>query len=137
MDVATAESGAQILLATSSDSGNPPENMIDGRLDTFWASTGLYPQEFILSFTTLVNLKTIKVNSFQVKGLKIERSVQQEPTDFETLKDAELSPSDASLQTEEYKVDSSTAKHLRFIITSGYDHFFSVHRLSVEGSPVS
>ncbi|KAJ8039979.1 Intraflagellar transport protein 25-like [Holothuria leucospilota] len=103
MDVAAATSGAQVVLATSSDGSNPPENMIDGKLDTFWTTTGLYPQEFILSFTNLMNLKNIKLHTFQVKGLQIERSVQQEPTEFETLQVAELSPSDASLQMEEYK----------------------------------
>lgn len=136
MDVAAATSGAQVVLATSSDGSNPPENMIDGKLDTFWTTTGLYPQEFILSFTNLMNLKNIKLHTFQVKGLQIERSVQQEPTEFETLQVAELSPSDASLQMEEYKVDSATAKHLRFVISSGYDHFVSIHRVVVEGSPV-
>ncbi|XP_072172908.1 intraflagellar transport protein 25 homolog isoform X1 [Diadema setosum] len=135
-DVALAEAGAQVPLATSSDENFPPENIIDGKLETFWATTGLFPQEFIISFTTMICMDQIKINCYQVKRLSIERSVSNEPTDFEAMTEKDLSPSDASLQMEEFQGEKASAKHLKFIIKSGYDHFVSVHKVSVSGMAV-
>ena len=32
--------------------------------ETFWSTTGLYPQEFVIAFQALMNLNNITVNSF-------------------------------------------------------------------------
>jgi hypothetical protein len=38
------------------------------------------------------------------------------------------------LQVEEISANRVTARHLKFTIVSGYDHFVSVHRVRVDGS---
>lgn len=135
-DVALSEAGAKVVLATSSDENYPPENMLDGKADSFWISTGMFPQEFIISFAGMMDVSKIKLSSFHVRGLSIQRSVQQEPLDFEVIDERELTPSDASLQMEEFQFDSTTARHMKFIIKSGFDHFVSVHKLSIDGTAV-
>lgn len=83
-NVALASSGAQISLATSSDEKHQPENIIDGwdnsktwnwrelwfykfenkiirNPNTFWATTGLFPQELIVSFQGLMNISSVKI----------------------------------------------------------------------------
>nr|XP_054764752.1 intraflagellar transport protein 25 homolog [Lytechinus pictus] len=132
-DVALAEAGAQVPISTSSDENFPPENIIDGKSETFWATTGLFPQEFIISFTSLMSLEQIKINCYQVKGLAIERSVENEPVNFEPFCEKDLGPSDASLQTEEFPGENSSARHLKFVIKSGYDHFVFVNKVCVNG----
>ncbi|KAG7268305.1 hypothetical protein CRUP_038320 [Coryphaenoides rupestris] len=80
--------GAKVVLASSGgDDAQPPAHIVDGDPDTFWMSTGMFPQEFIIRLA--------------------------EPTAVELLK-------------------GTTVSHLRFIITSGYDHFVSVHRVSIQ-----
>ncbi|XP_033636930.1 intraflagellar transport protein 25 homolog [Asterias rubens] len=135
-DVALSEAGAKVVLTSSSDENYPPENMLDGKPETFWISTGMFPQEFILSFPGLMNIKTIRLFCFHVRGLSIHRSILQDPQDFEVMDERELTPSDASLQMEEFKFDSTTARHMKFVIKSGFDHFVSVHKLHVDGTAV-
>ncbi|XP_038048430.1 intraflagellar transport protein 25 homolog [Patiria miniata] len=135
-DVALSGAGAKVVLTTSSDENYPPENMLDGKAESFWISTGMFPQEFVISFAGMMNVSKIKLSCFHVRGLSIQRSVQKEPLDFEVIDERELTPSDASLQLEEFKFDETTARHMKFIIKSGFDHFVSVHKLNIDGTAV-
>lgn len=135
-DVAKSSAGACISLATSSDERYPPENMIDGRNESFWMTTGLYPQEFILTFASLMTINAVTLSSYNLRKLVIEKSTQSAPQSFEPLREALLESTDNQLQTQEFKFNGLAAQHLRFQIESGYDHFVSVHEVSVDGSAV-
>ncbi|XP_064606938.1 intraflagellar transport protein 25 homolog [Liolophura sinensis] len=135
-DVALASAGSQVVLATSHDDKHPPEHIIDGNTDTFWVTTGMFPQEFIVTFTKMMSMKNIELSTHNVRKLCIERSVQHDPVDFEPLKEIELDSSEGQLQMGSADVGSVTAVHLRVVIESGYDHFVSVHKLHVDGAAV-
>ncbi|KAI0223437.1 F5/8 type C domain-containing protein [Lamellibrachia satsuma] len=129
-----ASEGATVVLATSCDENYPPENIIDGKTDTFWVSTGLFPQEFIISFASTKSINTLQLDCYNVKCLEIERSTENEPLDFKPLlTEKELAVTDNQLQTAEMPVGSVSAQHLKFTISSGHDHFVSVHRLLIDG----
>ncbi|XP_065821599.1 intraflagellar transport protein 25 homolog isoform X2 [Labrus bergylta] len=98
--------GAKVVVATSGDENHPPENIIDGNTTTFWMST--------------------------VKCLKIEKNTSQDVSHFELVTEQELEHTEGHLQSNTISLNRSSATHLRFIITSGYDHFVSVHRVSVQ-----
>jgi len=134
-DVALISAGAQIALATSHDEEHPPEHIIDGTTETFWCSTGLFPQEFVITFQSLMNINSIRIECSGVKKLQIERSVHNDPIDFEMINKAkDLEHANDNLQVEEIAANHVTARHLKFIIVSGYDHFVSVHKVHVDGS---
>lgn len=135
-DVALKSAGAQVVLATSSDGNHPPENIIDGDQETFWASTGLFPQEFIVTFSSMMSIQRIEIACFNVKKLSLQTSKENEPLNFEDLLDKELDATDNTLQQEEFPLNNKRANHLRVIIESGYDHFVSVHRLSINGNAI-
>ncbi|XP_064625367.1 intraflagellar transport protein 25 homolog [Lineus longissimus] len=135
-DVALGDAGAQVVLVTASDERFPPENIIDGKSDTFWSTTGMFPQEFVISFTSLMNINSIKIESYNVNKMFVERSVQNEPVDFEPLDEREVDATDSQLQIEEVRLQSTTAQHLKFVINSGHNHFVSVHRVHVDGTAV-
>lgn len=135
-NVALASSGAQISLATSSDEKHQPENIIDGNPNTFWATTGLFPQELIVSFQGLMNISSVKIECCSVKHLQIQRSISNDPVDFEPIHERVLDSGNDLMQTEDLPVSNATAKHIKFIIDSGYDHFISVHQIQVNGSAV-
>eukprot|EP00118_Oscarella_pearsei_P000178 m.4381 g.4381 ORF g.4381 m.4381 type:complete len:139 (+) comp10630_c0_seq1:28-444(+) len=135
-DVAHHSNGGLILLATSNDPNHPCQNIIDGDKTTFWSTTGLFPQEFILSFQSLMSLSVVQVWCSNVKLLVIERSVKAEPVDFEIIFDKELENTDGRLQMEQFQAENTSACHLKFVIASGYAQFSSVHSVVVDGEPV-
>ncbi|XP_073752821.1 intraflagellar transport protein 25 homolog isoform X4 [Callorhinus ursinus] len=114
IDLCSSSEGTEVILATSSDEKHPPENIIDGNPETFWTTTGMFPQEFIICFH---------------KHVRIERLVIQSYFD--------LVHKEGQLQNEEIMTQDGHATHLRFIIISAFDHFASVHSVSAEGLAVS
>ncbi|XP_029685945.1 intraflagellar transport protein 25 homolog isoform X2 [Takifugu rubripes] len=101
--------GAKVVVVSSSDEKHPPENIIDGNTESFWMSTGLFPQEFIIGFTHSTNISAVTMDSYN-----------------------EFDHVTGCLQSNTLPVNGIVATHLRFIITSGHDHFVSVHRVSVQ-----
>ncbi|XP_014880362.1 intraflagellar transport protein 25 homolog [Poecilia latipinna] len=125
-------SGAHVVLASSSDENHPPENITDGNNKTFWMSTGMFPQEFIIRFPETTNISTVIMDSYNIKHLKIERNTSPNAADFEPVTQEELEHTEGHLQLNSISLKGCSATHLRFIITEGYDHFVSVHRISVK-----
>ncbi|XP_074527405.1 intraflagellar transport protein 25 homolog [Halichoeres trimaculatus] len=124
--------GAKVVVAASSDENHPPENIIDGNTKTFWMTTGMFPQEFIIRFADPTNITAVSVDSYNVKHLKIEKNTSQHASQFEFVTEKEFEQTDGHLQSNAISLNGSSATHLRFIITSGYDHFVSVHKVSVQ-----
>ncbi|XP_008286681.1 intraflagellar transport protein 25 homolog isoform X1 [Stegastes partitus] len=124
--------GAKVVLAASSDENHPPENIIDGNTKTFWMSTGMFPQEFVIRFAEPTTIAAVTVDSYNVKHLKIEKNMSQNASQFEPVTEKEFEYTEGHLQSNAISLNGSSATHLRFIITSGYDHFVSVHRVSVK-----
>ncbi|KAL0979766.1 hypothetical protein UPYG_G00189370 [Umbra pygmaea] len=132
IDPALSSLGARVVLATSSDEIYPPENIIDGNTETFWISTGMFPQEFIICFAESMKISRLTMHCYNVKTFKLEKSISDDATDFEPISENELEHMEGHLQTSDIPLNEMNATHLRFIITSGHDHFISVHRISVE-----
>ncbi|XP_017551026.1 intraflagellar transport protein 25 homolog [Pygocentrus nattereri] len=132
INAALSTFGAQVVLATSSDENHPPENITDGKTETFWMSTGMFPQELIIRFPDNMKVSLISVHSFNVKRLRIEKNAQEEADKFEVVAEKEFEQTENGLQINDITLDGSTATHLRFLILSGYDHFVSVHKVGVQ-----
>ncbi|XP_016382975.1 intraflagellar transport protein 25 homolog [Sinocyclocheilus rhinocerous] len=132
LDAALCSYGAQVVLATSSDENHPPENIIDGKTETFWISTGMFPQEFIIRFPDNMNIFTVSIHSYNIKRLRIEKGTSDDADKFEAVADTEFEHTESSLQANDVSVNVSNTTHLRFLILSGYDHFVSVHKISVQ-----
>ncbi|XP_061585928.1 intraflagellar transport protein 25 homolog [Cololabis saira] len=133
IDSSLSSLGAEVVLASSSDENHPQENIIDGNIKKFWMSTGMFPQEFVVRFAEPTTLSALTVESYNVKHLKIEKNTSSNASKFESVTEKEFERTDGHLQSNAISlhVDGCTATHLRFIITSGYDHFVSVHKVSV------
>uniref|UniRef100_A0A8C3RL24 Intraflagellar transport protein 25 homolog n=1 Tax=Chelydra serpentina TaxID=8475 RepID=A0A8C3RL24_CHESE len=116
-DLCLSSGGAEVVLATSSDEKYPPENIIDGSSETFWTTTGMFPQEFIISFHKCVKISKLTIQCYLVRSLRIEKSLSKDPVDFEQL----------------WLGGNYVATYLRFIIKSAFDHFVSVHTVMAEG----
>lgn len=124
--------GVKVVLATSSDESHPAENIIDRNPKTFWMTTGMFPQEFIFRFPEPTQVTAVTLHSYNVKHLKIEKNSSQHTSQFEFVTEKEFESTEGHLQSNSISLNGCSATHLRFIITSGYDHFVSVHNVSLE-----
>ncbi|XP_040928287.1 intraflagellar transport protein 25 homolog isoform X3 [Betta splendens] len=119
--------GAKVVVVASSDENHPPENIIDGSS----SFALLNPLEFLPCPWT-VTMVTRTFFSISVKHLKIEKNTSQNASQFEPVTAKEFENTEGHLQSNTIPLIGSTATHLRFIITAGYDHFVSVHRVSIQ-----
>uniref|UniRef100_A0A8C5R651 Intraflagellar transport protein 25 homolog n=1 Tax=Leptobrachium leishanense TaxID=445787 RepID=A0A8C5R651_9ANUR len=131
-DLCLSAAGARVILATSSDERHPAEHIMDGNPETFWTTTGMFPQEFIISLSGVFKINKITIHSSLVKNLRIETSISKEPVNFEPCTEKVLIfvylliyicfllPQLSGIQ----------AAHLRFVILSAYDHFVAVYSVS-------
>ncbi|XP_026178474.1 intraflagellar transport protein 25 homolog [Mastacembelus armatus] len=132
IDACLGSQGAKVVVATSGDEEHPPENITDGKTNTFWMSTGMFPQEFIIRFAEPTSVFAVTVDSYNVKHLKIEKNATQNVSQFEFVAEKEFENTEGHLQSNAISLNGGSVTHLRFIITAGYDHFVSVHRVSIQ-----
>uniref|UniRef100_A0A8C5D0P1 F5/8 type C domain-containing protein n=1 Tax=Gadus morhua TaxID=8049 RepID=A0A8C5D0P1_GADMO len=59
--------GGKVVLASSSDEAQPPRNIIDGNAETFWLSTGMFPQEFIVRLAETTGIDQVTIDSYNAK----------------------------------------------------------------------
>ncbi|XP_014405254.1 PREDICTED: intraflagellar transport protein 25 homolog isoform X1 [Myotis brandtii] len=104
VDLCLSSEGTEVILATSSDEKHPPENIIDGNPETFWTTTGMFPQEFIICFHKRVRIERLVIQSCFVRTLQIEKSTSKEPDSFEQWIERDLVHTEGQLQNEEIMV---------------------------------
>ncbi|KAM8931192.1 intraflagellar transport protein 25 homolog [Pelodytes ibericus] len=131
-DLCLRSAGARVTLATSSDERHPAEHIVDGNPETFWTTTGMFPQEFIISLNGVSKINKITIQSSLIQKLRIEASISKEPTNFERCMEKNFEHVEGQLQNEEVTLPGTQANHLRFVILSGYDHFVAVRSVSAE-----
>ncbi|KAK7934139.1 hypothetical protein WMY93_005035 [Mugilogobius chulae] len=132
IDPTLSSLGAKLVVASSHDENYPPENIIDGNTKTFWMTTGMFPQEFIIRFAHSTRLDAVTVDSYNVRKIEIEVNASATAKNFERVTEKEFPPTQGHLQSNVISLNGTNAIHLRFIIKSGYDHFVSVHKISVQ-----
>ena len=130
-NVALLQNGARVPLCTANNEEHPAANILDGSSSTFWLSTGLFPQEIIISLSKASLVTSITILCSHVKEILIEKSESEDPADLETLLRSELEYQE-SMQRQEFKLSSPTLmRHIKLIIQSGYDHFVSINCVNV------
>nr|XP_053634382.1 uncharacterized protein LOC128689943 [Cherax quadricarinatus] len=55
---------AKVMYASSQDPTFPPSAMLDGRPDTFWASSGLFPQVVVLTLPGLTSVDSLTILAY-------------------------------------------------------------------------
>ncbi|KAH9515281.1 Heat shock protein beta-11 [Bulinus truncatus] len=110
--------------------------MIDGNAETFWSTTGMFPQEVIIRFQSLMKITNVHICSYNVKKIRLEISEGTDTTKFDMLAEKILEETDSQLQQEEIQIGEKRAQSLRLIIDAAYDHFVSIHKVVVSGQAV-
>jgi len=117
-------------MATSADQDYPASNILDPNEKAFWMTTGMYPQEFIVSFRNPLEFRHVRFVTSNVKSFIMFATSNQEPRNFESILEKTLPNTENNLQTTDQMLDRSVeARHFKCVITAGYDSFASVHDL--------
>ncbi|XP_052125874.1 intraflagellar transport protein 25 homolog isoform X4 [Frankliniella occidentalis] len=109
------------------------KNIIDGSRGTFWATTGLYPHSFIITFPKTITLNSITIRSYCVRSMLIEKCSGDLSSGFETLQNLDILLTDLHHQVTKVDLDATTAKHLRFTIKNGFQEFCAIYKVEVSG----
>ncbi|KAM9686798.1 intraflagellar transport protein 25 homolog isoform 2-T4 [Trichechus inunguis] len=88
------------------------ENNDQRNPETFWTTTGMFPQEFIICFHKHVRIEKLVIQSYFVRTLRIEKSTSKEPVDFEQWIERDLVHTEGRLQNEEIARLEQTLSHL-------------------------
>ncbi|CAF0846257.1 unnamed protein product [Adineta ricciae] len=132
--MALTDSNAFVSMSSSADQDYPPSNILDPSENIFWMTTGLYPQEFIVTFKEPIDIREIRFVTSNVKRFVMFSTSNQEPKNFETILEKTLPNSENRLQTTTHTLDRSLeVRHFKCVILAGYDSFASVHALKFDG----
>mmetsp|Transcript_393 Transcript_393/g.626 ORF Transcript_393/g.626 Transcript_393/m.626 type:complete len:135 (-) Transcript_393:149-553(-) len=131
-DWALKSNGGKVLMTTSLDERYPPENMLDGHEQSYWISTGLYPQEVLVELGQKATLRSVKITGTNLKGVRLEGCSEDTPVNFKVIGDSALPDAKGKIATNDVKAKTDVdIKYLKVIITSGWFDFASVHKISV------
>eukprot|EP00656_Telonema_subtile_P018599 TRINITY_DN2007_c0_g1_i4.p1 TRINITY_DN2007_c0_g1~~TRINITY_DN2007_c0_g1_i4.p1 ORF type:complete len:151 (+),score=24.79 TRINITY_DN2007_c0_g1_i4:119-571(+) len=127
---------ATVAITTSYDERNPPASMLDGFDRSFWATGGMYPQEFVIQLESPSNIDAIRIVSSGIRNLSCEaRDASQGNSDFVKVTQETLENAGNQQQSKDIQVQGVRATHLRFIIESGWGDFCAVYRAQITGRP--
>lgn len=92
--------GAHIIAATCNDPRFPATNVLKGDNSKFWATTGLFPQEFVVALDTPSEITRLKTYTTNVRHLVVERCEGSNPISWEKMFELEVADTDGRLQVE-------------------------------------
>ncbi|KAL9653927.1 hypothetical protein ABK040_014140 [Willaertia magna] len=124
---------AKVVLTTSHDENYGISNMLDGKEETFWMSTGMFPQEIMFQLESQYTLKKIQIISTGIKQLKLETTDKSQPIQFSPIFEKQLAD-EGSLQAEEILLEDQPARYLKLQILNGYHNFISIHSIKIEAN---
>jgi heat shock protein beta-11 len=96
-ELANEFSGASIISSSSYDPKNPPASVIDGEYNTFWMTTGVFPQEIVIQLGEPSLIKGVELMSTGIR--KVELAKSEGPSNmWETIVETESTESDSEVQ---------------------------------------
>lgn len=127
-----------LCIATSCDDRHPPESAIDGKADTFWSTTGLFPQELVVTLKEPAKVSSISTVTLGVRRLQVLGSESTVDGEYsELVPEVDVEQADGGRQEEVYTVDGSPVRHVKLVLLAGWHHFAKVYNVSVKGQVAS
>ncbi|GBG25330.1 Intraflagellar transport protein 25 [Hondaea fermentalgiana] len=126
--------GATVMAPTSVDPAHPPHNILDSDDRYFWMTTGLFPQEVVISLDGATSLDRISLRTTNVQKVAFLASTESStPTEWETIAEASLADADGRIQMETISVERAPheTRHIKLQILKGWDDFCAVHSLEI------
>lgn len=124
-----------ILFSSSFDEKYSPLNVLESNNKIFWTSTGMFPQEIILSLDNEKTVNSINIIGYNIKKIIVE-SCENENSITSTFRQAEMNEiafKEGKMQ--DFNVEFSAKKPIKLIkiiILEGYDDFCSVNTITLK-----
>ncbi|CEO99009.1 hypothetical protein PBRA_007123 [Plasmodiophora brassicae] len=100
--------------------------------DTYWVSTGLYPQDLLVAFDKPSVIDRLECRSRRVKRMAVERCETPQPLSFQPVCEIDLESHDGEIQVTSRPV-MAAARYIKIRILEGYDDIVAVHNVVAEG----
>ena len=130
---------AEVMLATCFDEQHPARNVLTGD-DTFFTTTGMYPQEVLFNFPseedegTVITLDTLYIRCQGVRRLRIDICNANLPTEFVTAAEAELPEAKApAMQEGKFSLSQQPARYVKLVILEGRSQFSAIQTVRMDG----
>ena len=119
---------AEVIFASSYDEKHPPSNIFSSNKDEYFTSTGMYPQEICIQFSTAKKIQSVNISSFGIKSIQIQTCENDSVVNFTKQAGQNDIPYTSTLQIINLSLTSNPlVKVLKIIILEGHDDFFSIH----------
>jgi hypothetical protein len=125
-ELANEFSGASILSSSSYDIKHPPSSVIDGEYNTFWLTTGSFPQEIVIQLGEPSQIKGVEVVSTGIRKIELSKCEGTQANMWESILELEASDSDNDVQKISLQAPPRvTAQFLRIKVCSfSFFHIF-------------
>eukprot|EP00727_Mastigamoeba_balamuthi_P013192 m51a1_g8496 hypothetical protein (657) ;mRNA; f:30610-34281 len=122
------------VVATSFDDRHPPVSVTEQSHNTFWSSTGMFPQVLVMAFKEEIRVAEIKTTTRNVKQILVDRLIPSQAfvngkPQWKNVVSKELLDQRGKMQVEVHMVNNLPTKFLRVTLASGYDHFAAVYSI--------
>lgn len=123
------------VVATSFDERHPATHVLDSSHNTFFATTGMFPQEFIIGLKEETRILEVKTTTKNVKKMSIARviptqSIASSKVVWKDIAEKEFD-SHGKIQVEVHQLNNVSVKFLRFTILSAFDNFCAVFSVRI------
>lgn len=125
-------SSAEVVFSTSFDDKYPPNNALSSNNSMFWSTTGLYPQEVVLSLPQAKSISEVVIVGYNIKKISIESCENDSAVKFNSQSEVSNIPQQG-LQSIQCKFNSKSAnKIVKVIIQEGYGNFCTINSINIK-----
>ena len=121
----------EVIFSSSYDEKNPPENVFDQSKKTFFASTGMFPQEICIQFEPVKIVNSVNVTGYGIKKIAVH-TCENDSAHFTKQSEQSKVPNSNGLQSIKLELKKNPkTRVLKVEVLEGYEDFFTIHNIGV------
>ena len=122
---------AEVIFSSSYDEKHPPENIFENSKKTFFASTGMFPQEICIQIEPIKIVNTVNVTSYGIKKIAIH-SCENDSAHFTKQSEQSNISNSSGLQSIKLELKKNPkVRVLKIEVLEGYEDFFTIQNVGV------
>lgn len=122
---------AEVIFSSSYDEKHDPNNIFTSNKKQFFASTGMFPQEICVQFSSEKNIKSVSICSYGIKRVQIQTCENEAAMQFETQAEQSELPGGKMQNISLNLQKCPRVKVMKIIVLEGYEDFFTIHSLTI------
>lgn len=107
--------------------------MIDGDERTFWVTTGMFPQEIVVSLGAAASVTSVTIRAMGLRRISLHSCADEQPTAYEpVMPETELADKGERPLVQSFALKIPQTRHVKLTIHEGYSHFVAVSSIVLE-----